>query len=166
MKRAAKRGKREDCDFVISVHFNLMNTLLTYYTDGRRANGLGSERENYWIMEKSKLETGKERKAGEGWRHRPSSCLREPAGQTGCLSINALVSSWKWNNKWAFRTLSGLFHAWMFSFNFSVNPLGKRGGMLAGTKREQHTKREIQRYKLYKVEIKRRGRWKKRRDER
>lgn len=49
--------------------------------------------------------------------------------RVGFLTINVLVSYWKWNNKWAFRALSGQFHAWLFSLSFSVNPLGKQRGM-------------------------------------
>lgn len=163
------RGKKEDCDVVISVHFYLMNTWLTYYADGTRANGFLSEwlgGANLLSMEKSEqadARTGKEDKILDGGIASVSVSRQD---RLGFLSINALVSSWKWNNKWAFRTLSGLFHAWMFSLNFSVNPLGKQWGMAGGEwrregVREQHAKTQTKRYK---VERKRGSKWKKRWD--
>lgn len=77
---------------------------------------------------------GRQETARNRWK---SSCFTKLPGQTGFLSINALVSSWKWNNKWVFTTLSGLFHAWMFSLNFSATPLGKQSGDGSGERQRK-----------------------------
>lgn len=141
IKRAPDQ-KEKGCGIVISMHFYLINTWLTCYTNGTTVNGFVSDWENELVKYGKKQEgnawTGKKEKARKGWRHR---CLSEPSGQRGFLSINALVSSWKWNNKWAFRTLSGLFHAWMFSLNFSVNPLGKQWGIAVESGKERDSER-------------------------
>lgn len=53
------------------------------------------------------------REGGHGRDGNPAVSL-SCRDRQGFLSINALVSSQKWNNKRVFRTFSGLFHAWMF----------------------------------------------------
>lgn len=67
------------------------------------------------------------------------------------------------------RTLSGLFHAWMFSLNFSVNPLGKQWEMAVESSKERVLERNVWRErqkgnKHYKVEMKSASAWKKRWD--
>lgn len=99
------------------------------------------ERANEQIMETKKIKRLHQQERGSWGKDKGMVGLSEPSGQTGFLSINAPVSSWKWNNKWAFRTLSGLFHAWMFSLNFGVNPLGKQWGMAVESGEEREGRR-------------------------